>query len=96
MRIDSPSTIAPGSSAPTAHVIRIAETLKVDPRALASEIDPDTLRRTRYPAIEEKQTDGRVQWKHPVYIPRIDIGGQEGAGTLSGKLSHPRHPRLAA
>jgi hypothetical protein len=51
-------------AAPTAVVIRIADSIGVDPRSLASAIDPDTLRRTRYPVIEE-QTEGRFIWRHP-------------------------------
>jgi hypothetical protein len=53
--------------APSAAVIRIADDLGIDPRALAAEIPEDTLLRTRYPAIEERTADGKRLWKHPVY-----------------------------
>lgn len=53
--------------AASAAVIRIAEALGVDPRALASEIPEDTLRRTRYAALEVYFEDGKRMWKHPVY-----------------------------
>lgn len=54
-------------AAPSGAVIRIADRLGQDPRALANAISPDTLRRTRYAAIEERDDEGRTLWKHPHY-----------------------------
>ena len=54
-------------AAPSGPVIRIASRLGQDARALANAIPADTLRRTRYAAIEEHDDDGRTLWKHPRY-----------------------------
>lgn len=58
--------------APSAALIRIADDLGIDPRVLALDIPEDTLRRTRYAAIEERHADGKRLWKHPVYMPPAD------------------------
>lgn len=64
---DSPLPRDPAVAAPSGPVIRIARRLGHDPRALANAIPPDTLRRTRYAAIEEPDGEGRTLWKHPFY-----------------------------
>lgn len=69
MTTDSQSQTAPAVAAPTSAVKIIAESLGFDPRALANSLDPDTLRRTGYPAIREVTADGKTLWKHPEYKP---------------------------
>lgn len=67
MTTSSPLPTDPAVAAPSAPVIRIAEALGYDPRALANSLPADTLRRTRYPAIQEVDAEGRTLWKHPEF-----------------------------
>lgn len=48
----------------SAQILRLADRLGVDPDELAGEIPEDTLRRTKYPAVEEEQEDGSILYKH--------------------------------
>lgn len=48
----------------SAVVLRLADRLGVDPDELAAHYPDDTLRRTKYPVIEEIQDDGSVLYKH--------------------------------
>ena len=67
MKTDSPSQSDPAVAAPTGPVIRIAEATGFDARALANSIPADTLRRTRYPAIQIVDSEGMTLWKHPEF-----------------------------
>jgi len=53
--------------APSPAVIRIAELQGKNPQELADKLDPDTLRRTRYTAREERTEDGKIRWVKPIY-----------------------------
>lgn len=59
-------------------VQRLALSLGKDPAELASKIDPDTIRRTKFPVIEERLEDGTIKFKH-------DPGIIEGPRGLSRK-----------
>jgi len=48
----------------SALALRLAARLEVDPDELAASWPEDTLRRTKYPVIEEVQEDGSVLYKH--------------------------------
>lgn len=65
----------PKIPAPSAVLIRLAKKLGYDARALAASIPQDTLRRTRYPAIEQEQEDGASKFKHPHYSSQVTRGG---------------------
>lgn len=59
---------ATGRTDPTAHratpqLVRLASRLGRDADELAKKIPADTLKRTRYPVIEEKLPDGRRTFK---------------------------------
>lgn len=45
-------------------VQRLARALGKDPEELAKQIDPDTIRRTKFPVIEERLEDGKIVFKH--------------------------------
>ena len=45
-------------------VLRLARRLGVNAEALASRIPPDTLRRSKYPVIEDISEDGKVTYRH--------------------------------
>lgn len=64
---DSQLRSDPVVAAPTGPIIKIARRLGQDPRALANAIPADTLRRTRYAAVEQIDDEGRTLWKHPPY-----------------------------
>jgi hypothetical protein len=52
----------------SAQVLRLAKRLGKDPEKLAEEIPPETLRRTKYPVIEEAQPDGSRLYKRDLGI----------------------------
>lgn len=62
----------------SAFVQRLARDLGKDPEELAAKIDPDTIRRTKFPMIEERLPDGKLRFKH-------DPGIIEGAIPLIRK-----------
>jgi len=41
-------------------LVRLAARLEVPPNVLALQIDPDTIRRTKYPVVEEVTEDGKI------------------------------------
>jgi hypothetical protein len=45
-------------------VANLAKRLGKDPEEFAAQIDPDTIRRTRYPALTETLPDGTTIFKH--------------------------------
>jgi len=47
----------------SAFVLRLARSLGKDPDELAARYSDDTLRRTKYPCIEEEQPDGSIKFK---------------------------------
>jgi hypothetical protein len=47
----------------SALALRLAARLRVDPDELAASWPEDTLRRTKYPVVEEPQEDGSVLYK---------------------------------
>lgn len=48
----------------SAQILRLASRLDVDPDELAKKIDPDTLRRTKYPVIETVDDEGKRSFRH--------------------------------
>jgi hypothetical protein len=56
---------------PSAQVTRLASRTNSTPEALASKIPEDTLRRTKFPVIEQLDAQGRRVFKH-------DIGVSDG------------------
>lgn len=56
-------------TAQSAFLVRLARSLDVDPKALALRMEGDTVRRTKYPVIEESTDDGRVIYKSRVVVP---------------------------
>lgn len=59
---DSP-TEPKGRRRMSGFVLRLAARLGADPDELASRYSDDTLRRTKYPCIEEEQPDGSILYK---------------------------------
>ena len=59
----TPSTRPPGRRM-SATIMRLARRLQRDPDELAQEIPADTVRRTKYGVLEEKQPDGSTLFKH--------------------------------
>lgn len=53
----------------SALVVRLASDLGIAPQDLAVRLDPDTVRRTKYPVQEERLEDGRVIYRHPIMAP---------------------------
>jgi hypothetical protein len=49
-------------------LLRLAKRLGKDPDELAAKIPADTLRRTKYPVLEQIDEDGRVTFKHDAGI----------------------------
>lgn len=56
-------------------VQRLARRLGLDPDTLATKIDPDTIRRTKYPVVEKLDSQGRREFSH-------DPGIEEGSHAL--------------
>lgn len=57
-------------------VQRLAVKLGKDPSELAKQIDPDVIRRTKFPVIEERLEDGTIRFKHDPGIiegPRASV-----------------------
>lgn len=57
-------------------VQRLAKALGKDPEEIAKQIDPDTIRRTKFPVIEERLEDGKILFKHDPGIiegPRASV-----------------------
>lgn len=57
-------------------VQRLAASLGRDPDELAKKIDPDVIRRTKFPVIEERLEDGTIKFKHDPGIiegPRASV-----------------------
>lgn len=48
----------------SAQIIRLADRLGVDPDELAARIPEDTIRRTKYPVIEQVDDHGRRSFRH--------------------------------
>jgi hypothetical protein len=57
-----------GQRAMSAQVQRLAKRLDKDPDELAKKIPADTLRRTKYPVIEQVDEQGRRTFKHDTGI----------------------------
>jgi hypothetical protein len=55
-------------------VLRLADRLGKNPDELAARIPADTLRRTKYPVLEQETEDGKRSFKH-------DPGIEEGSRT---------------
>lgn len=49
-------------------LVRLASKLGIPIEALALRISPDTVRRTKYPALEEANEDGTTSYKAPVQV----------------------------
>ena len=64
----SGSRIVQNARKTTATVVRLAQRLKADPDELAAKYDDDTLRRTRFPVVEEVQEDGTRLFKDPPQV----------------------------
>lgn len=47
-------------------VLRLARRMGADADELAKKYPDDTLRRTKYPVVEERQEDGTILYKHNV------------------------------
>lgn len=62
----------------SAQVLRLAKRLGKDPDELAAKINPETLRKTKYPVIETVDADGKRHFKH-------DLGITEGVQSLTRK-----------
>jgi hypothetical protein len=52
----------------SAQVLRLARRLERDPDELAKKIPADTLRRTKYPVIEQVNEDGTRTFKHDLGV----------------------------
>lgn len=52
----------------SAQILRLADRLEKDPDELASRISADTIRRTKFPVIEQRDADGRRTFKHDIGI----------------------------
>lgn len=62
-RLHATGSVEPTRHRATAQIVRLANRLGVDADELAKKIPADTLRRTRFPMIEEKLPDGRRTFK---------------------------------
>lgn len=49
-------------------ILRLAERTEQDPDELAKRISADTVRRTKYPVIEQRDAEGRRLFKHDTGI----------------------------
>lgn len=54
-----------------AQLLRLARRLGVDPDSLATKIPADTIRRLKYPVIEQREKDGTRTFEHDLGI-KID------------------------
>ncbi len=50
----------------SAALVRLAADLGINVRDLAVRLDPDVVRRTKYPVLEERLPDGRVIYRDPI------------------------------
>ena len=87
---ERPSETAPAAKpgrAGSAQLTRLAHRTRQDAEDLASRIDPDTVRRTKYPVIEQVTEDGKRTFTH-------DPGIETGVRTLtSGSGLTSREPQ---
>lgn len=56
-------TVRRGARRMSASILKLARRLGADPDKLASEYSDDTIRRTKYPALEVEQPDGSTLFK---------------------------------
>lgn len=63
-RPDATPTDSKGKRKMSAAVLKLAERLGSSPDELAAKIPEDTIRRTKYPSVAEKQPDGSIVYKH--------------------------------
>lgn len=56
-------TVRRGARRMSASILRLARRLGADPDKLAAEYPDDTIRRTKYPMVEEPQPDGSILFK---------------------------------
>jgi hypothetical protein len=56
-------TVRRGQRRMSASILRLARRLGANPDKLAAEYPDDTIRRTKYPAIEDPQPDGSILFK---------------------------------
>lgn len=52
----------------SALLVRLANKVGCKPRELALRMTSETVRRTKYPVLEEEQPDGSVVYKEPIQI----------------------------
>ncbi len=62
---ERPVKTSVGSSAA---LVRLAADLGINVRDLAMRLDPDVVRRTKYPVHEERLPDGRVIYRDPIVV----------------------------
>ncbi len=63
--IESPARRRAGTPIALSGLVqRLAKDLGKDPELLAAQIDPETIRRTKYPVIESRDSEGRRVFKH--------------------------------
>lgn len=60
---DASRTVRRGTRKMSAYVLRLAKRLGADPDELAKSYPEDTLRRTKYPMVEDPQPDGSILFK---------------------------------
>jgi len=47
-------------------IVRLANELGLKPDEIAIRLDKDTIRRTKYPVMEERTDDGRIIYRHNI------------------------------
>jgi hypothetical protein len=57
-----------GQIGSSASLVRLANRLGVSIETLAIRLSSDTVRRCKYPVIEETHEDGTVSYKHPIQV----------------------------
>jgi len=60
---DASRTVRRGARRMSASILRLAKRLGADPDKLAAQYPDDTIRRTKYPVIEDPQPDGSILFK---------------------------------
>jgi hypothetical protein len=67
-KLDSRAPKSASSRQMSGQVQRLAARLGKDPDEIASKIPPDTLRRTKYPVLEQMTPDGKRVFEHDMGI----------------------------